>query len=617
MTIYNSIGLFPCYTKQTGKVARGAVCNMKLYVPKEKHTLTIRIVILLLVAIIPLTVIYYRAFFLSQQIVQNEMSESLARQNQDFMDRLRADTLRIQSTTHMLASNWEIGKLGVVPDTYSLFEKAQALQNIQDKIYLAQINSRFIESINVYFPAMDKSVATNLTASTLQTMRDITKNIADIPHDIFTYYDGQMILVSEITFNEETGVPNLVMCTVLSERELKLFFQGNNNRDIVGTDIFSVQEAEWLRDDQNTQLQQFLENQVKSQLADDDDAFQTSDKFKIRFEGREYVVIYSYLSSVDVVLMQFYKAADMALVSTQMMRSFLWLFAVVAALVFLWIYFAFRVIVDRPLKRLMKAFQQVEGGDLQLPPHTDEKGEFAYIFKGFDSMLLRLHVLLSHTYWQGQMVKRAEFKQLQAQIDPHFLYNGFFILNKRIRARDFTGALSFSKLLSDYFRYITQNTQDSVSLQSEMQHAYNYVNIQQERFKNRLKLDIMALPEAYYDVRIPRLVLQPVCENVFKHVLDQSEIPLTLRIRYQTVLEQLLIITVEDSGQRLTDETLASLRESFGKPMDDGEISGLTNVDKRLRLFYGETYGVSVERSTLGGLLVCLYIDAGRRDEAV
>lgn len=580
---------------------------MKKFPPKR--SLAAWFIMVLLIAMIPLLLIYYTAYSSNVHVLQEEIAGSLRRQNVEFTEHLQDDMAHIVSTNFMLSQNWELGKLSVVPDEFTGYQKAMAFRNIQDKIYLVQLTSRFIQDISVYFPTMDKCLTTSSINSMLAEMRTITEELDQLPKDQFIYHRGNMILVSETTFSNELETPNLVIRTTLSQKELIHYFHDFYWNQISSGTVTSLHSQDWLAPLAPDSLEERFRQQIIQEVDPDTKTIQES-QFLANHEGHTYQVIYSYIPFVDLLLIRYFDLSQVrqAMGMSSTMPAF---FAAVVALAFLMVYYALYQLVNRPLKRLTTAFGEVEKGNLDVKLAQEAKGEFAYVFHGFSHMLSRLKILMEQTYLQGQMVKKSELKQLQAQIDPHFLYNGFFILNKRIRSGDQEGALAFSQLLSDYFQYVTKNARDAVPLQEEVTHAYNYARIQQIRFKNRLSLTLEPVPDICADLLIPRLVLQPIVENFFKHVLDREEGTTSLRISFRPT-EQGVDLLIEDSGSELADETISAMRSALEKPVDEKEVSGLANVHRRLKLYFGESYGLTFDRSDMGGLMVCMHILNGK-----
>lgn len=571
-----------------------------IHLPR-RYSLAVLFLLVLLCAMLPLLIIYFTAHTHNVRLLREEVVSSLQRQNQDFSDRLMDDISRIVNTNYMLTQNWELGKLAVVPNDFTGFQKAQAFSSIQDKIFLAQLNSRFIETISVYFPGIDKCISTNSSSQVLAEMREIVTQLDALPQGELFVYQGEMMLLSENTFSSGSTVPNMVIRTTLSRRELLSFFEDRYWNELSHGVVVSLHSTDWPQKIPPESLEALFCAQVGQELQNYGQAPQDG-QLQLPVEGKTYQLLYSYIPYADLLLLRYFDIAEID-ASLGFSRTMLFLFAVVAGLSFALIYYALYRLVNRPLKTLLNGFARMEAGDLDFELEADTRGEFTHVYTGFSQMLARLRVLMQQTYLQGKLVKKSEFKQLQAQIDPHFLYNGFFILNKRIHAGDTEGALAFSKLLSDYFRYVTQNARDTVPLCEEVAHAYNYARIQQIRFANRLALLLDPVPQAYAQILIPRLVLQPIVENVFRHVLDAAEGLTQLQISYHQVDEN-VEIWIEDSGSSITEEKLDAMRQALLRTADEKEISGLTNVHLRLQLYYGMQYGLSYGRSEMGGLLV-------------
>ncbi|MBO9599869.1 MAG: histidine kinase, partial [Cohnella sp.] len=212
-------------------------------------------------------------------------------------------------------------------------------------------------------------------------------------------------------------------------------------------------------------------------------------------------------------------------------------------------------------------------------------------------------------YEEQLRLQQAELKQLQAQINPHFLYNTYFILYRLAKLQDNESIAQFSQYLGEYFQYITRNGVDNVSLEMEFRHAQTYAQIQNIRFKNRIRVEFEELREPYRSILVPQLILQPLLENAYMHGLEARRKAGLIRV---AVGEEngMIRITVEDNGDKLTDEKLASLQASLLVQGAEHEYTGLLNVNRRLQLRFGSEYGVHVRRGELGGLSVTLSMRA-------
>ncbi len=262
--------------------------------------------------------------------------------------------------------------------------------------------------------------------------------------------------------------------------------------------------------------------------------------------------------------------------------------------------------MHRPLYRLVDAFREVENGNLTVKLSHVSGDEFGYLFDHFNEMVEKLSGLIDQVYKQKLLTQRAELKQLQTQINPHFLYNSLFIINTMARVGD-DHLVAFSELLGKYFRFITRNGADMVPLREDVKHAQTYAAIQQMRFSKRLVITFPDCPQPLAARLVPRLILQPILENAFEHGVGKRQQAGQIRVSYAYDSEH-LEIQVEDNGQHLTDAQLAQMTQGLTDTAETMEITGMMNIHRRLRLVYGAESGLTIGRSALGGLNVTLTI---------
>ena len=271
--------------------------------------------------------------------------------------------------------------------------------------------------------------------------------------------------------------------------------------------------------------------------------------------------------------------------------------------------------VHKPMQQLVSAFEKVKVGNLKEHISHKENDEFDYLYEGFNDMEDKLSQLIQEVYVQKNLAEKAQLKQLQAQINPHFLYNSFFILSRRIKRQDYENAEDFAKHLGNYFRFLTRNGSDDTTLERESEHARSYAAIQGVRFAGRLTIEFGELLPDWKEVKVPRLILQPLLENSFEHGLENRVSDGLLRISFTSV-GQGLEICVEDNGEDVKEEDLQRMQAKL-RDSDSEEITGLSNIHKRLNYYFHGKAGLVIERSPLGGAAVKIKIEgAGESDES-
>ena len=275
------------------------------------------------------------------------------------------------------------------------------------------------------------------------------------------------------------------------------------------------------------------------------------------------------------------------------------------------LFITFRHFFNKPYTKLLDAMNEVSRGNFDVRLDDKISSDFQYIYDGFNYMTSSVSGYIEENYRQKVMRTESEFKALQAQINPHFLYNCFANIRSFCKMGDIESVALMTENLSKLFLYITRNAAPIVPLCNEAENLQNYLQIQQMRFGDRVLVEVQELPEEFRDVPIPKLCLQPIAENAYKYAFADKDSGGIFRVGY-AVSGNELSITLEDNGD-ISDRQIAEIARSL---TDAAETSGIVNVSRRLR-HYADGYGrVEVTRSRLGGLCVTLRLNIGKRGDA-
>lgn len=275
------------------------------------------------------------------------------------------------------------------------------------------------------------------------------------------------------------------------------------------------------------------------------------------------------------------------------------------------LFITFRHFFNKPYAKLLGAMNEVSRGNFDVRLDDKISSDFQYIYDGFNYMTSSVSGYIEENYRQKVMRTESEFKALQAQINPHFLYNCFANIRSFCKMGDIESVALMTENLSKLFLYITRNAAPIVPLCNEAENLQNYLQIQQMRFGDRVLVEVQELPEEFRDVPIPKLCLQPIAENAYKYAFADKDSGGIFRVGY-AVSGNELSITLEDNGD-VSDRQIAEIARSL---TDAAETSGIVNVSRRLR-HYADGYGrVEVARSSLGGLCVTLRLNIGKRGDA-
>ena len=204
-------------------------------------------------------------------------------------------------------------------------------------------------------------------------------------------------------------------------------------------------------------------------------------------------------------------------------------------------------------------------------------------------------------------LRKAEFQLLQSQINPHFLYNTLDAIIWLAEGGHQKQVVQMVGSLSEFFRTSLNQGKDIITVREEMQHARSYLEIQQMRYQDILRYEIV-VAEELMDCLIPKITIQPLVENALYHGIKNKRGLGTIQI--SGIREgNLAVLQVNDDGIGMEEERLARVREGIRNhaPTDSG-IYGLYNVNERIRLNFGEAYGITID-STYGkgtSIRICL-----------
>lgn len=269
------------------------------------------------------------------------------------------------------------------------------------------------------------------------------------------------------------------------------------------------------------------------------------------------------------------------------------------------IYFFSRSFTRR-LSILSNTMHEVEKGNLQVELKTQDSDEIGMLYQAFNYMLRNMNALVKEQYENGKAIKSAELKALQAQINPHFLYNTLDLINWEAMDHNAPEIAEISRALARYYKISLNRGEDLISLNEELRHVETYVQIQNYRFDNRISLHI-DVPEELRGLKIQKIVLQPLVENAILHgmlMLEKGERGTVTITGWKQSGD--LFLTVKDEGVGMPASQLRNILTD--KPVVDRHGYGIRNIHKRLQLQYGEKYGLHFDSTPGKGTTVTIRI---------
>lgn len=247
--------------------------------------------------------------------------------------------------------------------------------------------------------------------------------------------------------------------------------------------------------------------------------------------------------------------------------------------------------ITRPLRALKDAMSRVQHGDLDAHFYNEDLEEVKTLSVGFNGMLDEINKLIGNLLKEEKEKREALLYSLQAQINPHFLYNtlnSVRCLARRYHAEDIRETIS---ALINLLRESISNPVELVTIEKELENARSYMKIQQYRYCDNFKV-VYSVDESVLKALVPKLIIQPIIENAIFHGIEPKGEPGTLRIIAERDYRSIIIRIIDDGvgikrGYKLLSEHKQS-GESYLKNI------GVSNVDKRIKIYFGQDYGVEI-----------------------
>ena len=269
--------------------------------------------------------------------------------------------------------------------------------------------------------------------------------------------------------------------------------------------------------------------------------------------------------------------------------------------------------ITLPIQKLRDSMKKVQEGDFSVSDVVvDSKNEIGSLTKSFDVMTHRIHELMEQNVHEQEEKRKSELKALQSQINPHFLYNTLDSIIWMAEGKKNEEVVLMTASLARLLRQSISNEDEVVPIANEVEYARGYLTIQKMRYKDKLEFQIEVDPSILH-IPLIKLVLQPIIENAIYHGLKYKESKGLLIIK-GFPKDGNAVLQVIDDGVGMDEETLAHIYDRHKVNYHSNGV-GVYNVQKRLKLYYGEDYGITYESTPGKGTTATITIPG--RQEAV
>jgi two-component system sensor histidine kinase YesM len=539
--------------------------------------------------------------------IRHEITKSIVNNNRFYMEAFDLELSRITQVLNNFLVDVDLQDIGNSVYDIASYERTAKLIAIQKRLQLLKASSNLISEVYVDFPLIDRTMTTtdyDIHRSSTEFMTLST----NLDPSYLISYDKELYMSTRYPSNIYANrQPVFVIGVKLSkeniQRSLLNIVDPDQGISVLYQDQFGWMTSSIIDEKVMNEVQPFLLRVQNVNVAAE----------SITVGKEKYLLSFKRSEKSNMILLTF-MPQDIILGSLQFYEKWAWIMLGMAIFIIVAFSYSLLRIIHKPLRLLVSAFRKVEEGNL-VPIVTGERvDEFNYLYHRFNSMVSRLHILIHQVYEEELRNQRLLLKQLQTQMNPHFLFNSFFILKRLMQKEDLEKAIQFTSYLSDYYKFITRSASDHIPLELEMQHVQNYVDIQSISYEGRIDIEIDPFDDRYSQLLIPRMILLPLVENTFKYVFHTTPNKGEQWI-HDRVCTGYYLLFVEDNGDVLSDEEIAALRGRLAEAQDQQESTGLINVHRRIQIEFGSSSGIELSRSQLGGLCVTIRLQVDKSNE--
>ncbi|WP_190945654.1 sensor histidine kinase [Paenibacillus sp. UASWS1643] len=547
---------------------------------KYKYRTFLNMVAIILLMLAAVLIMYTFSVQSSLDTVQKDIEANNLNRVQFVVNTLDQNIDRLDMLAITMETDNTIALLRSI-DVMSSYEQVQLIQNVAARVNLQSLSEGWNNKISIYSVLLDQWI--------------VSSEIHMQPPDSYSLQPGwKYDPVTKKFYKYKTN----------AEQIMRLEFPRRNLEEIVKNSHQGENEAVFYHPNQESitrkdanPLTSLILEQVIPNLKPD------SGTETVSVNGSDYIVNYVYSQQLEWYLIDF-MPLDKALKPIK--TSQIWFYSACVMLFMAGstiIVVLFRK-VQIPILVLLKGVRLLKHTDFSYRIQRQSGNEFDYLYGQFNDMAEQIEDLIEKVYKEQIVAREAVLKQLQAQINPHFLYNCLFFINNMTRLGNEEAVTAMTQNLAEYFRYTTRLDEPMTRLEKELGIVRNYLEIQCLRM-DRLSYHI-ELPADLSSVQVPKLLIQPLVENSIIHGIEKKRDSGYIHVKVERT-EQDICLTVEDDGKGMTPDEINSLMIRLAEPPVDTVGCALWNISERLRIHDSENSGIQFDQSPLGGMRVRIH----------
>ncbi|MBS6645198.1 MAG: sensor histidine kinase [Clostridiaceae bacterium] len=470
-----------------------------------------------------------------------------------------------------------------------------------------------------YFSTAERVLITNYSSNKLNTINIFADNgmIFEIPNRIPTFSGEEISVIKELAESNS----GRISWHFLRDREFCLLKEIRNITTTRNLGALTISVKKNYLD--SSINQSFISGKGNLLILDSDGNYicgkaYTPDLYRslslldpssssfsnIEYEGSPFLVTANALPDKGLVV---YGLISEDALYGQLNQLFRWAasFVVIMTGVVSFVVIFFSNSLIRPLHNMANSMDIAAKGDFTVSLPIESDDEIGQLSRHFNSMIQKINSLIDNVYKKELLYKDAEFKMLQAQINPHFIYNVLDTISWTVQLNGMPEISKMASALSRLMR-ISINKNQNITLKEELSCVQDYLLIQKIRYQDKISA-VIDVDERLNDLVIPKLILEPIVENAVVHGLE-GKVGTGLILVKGELTSGTVIFTIKDNGIGITQERLEEIWSSHSKSNSTHTGLGFLNVHSRIQYIYGSDYGLEIKSQRNSGTTVTIRI---------
>ncbi|MFD0672589.1 sensor histidine kinase [Cohnella sp. GCM10027633] len=566
----------------------------------DRLTIFHKVMLFIVFLLIPILVLHAYSNRVSVGVVQNEIENAIESRLAFAQSSLNLQLDHLTKAAMQLGSDPIVKSFETIEGFESYFDIVDTKRKAEERITIQNNLSDWPSRSTIYFPKKQEAIdpaalityhADQLAGRVANEWVTEKKEGASRPNYQFFYYS----IRSSSGYSDPLKADNVVELRFDDDNLIRLL----DNYKATGQGDPFMFHAE-LGIVANPKQNENLTEQVARLLRQR--PLERSDSFRAELSGQTYQVNYFRTNLKGWAIVDY---VPMQQVLSPIVSSTRLFYASIALQLLLGVFAAFMLYrhVQRPILTLMRSLRKVKNGDFNTRIQAVKNTEFSFVFQRFNDMTEQIQRLVENVYSEQLRSRDAQLKQLQSQINPHFLYNCLYFIVNMARLERLEPIERMAINLGNFFKYTTRLEKPDTTIADELLLIQNYLEIQKLRL-NRIDYTI-EVPEKLKLFEIPRLLLQPIVENAVIHGIEPK--PGGGSILITGGMEQDGVwLEIEDNGVGMSEKRLQEVVQRLKQPVSDKTGYGVWNVNQRLALRFGDQASVQYRPAENAGTIVRL-----------